>query len=233
MELYAILGVEKGASTALIGEAYRKLSKQYHPDVNKDPEAAEKFKLIAEAFEVLNDPEKRVKYDETGYWDKASNSPRMMALNAVAGIINQIIQSCVQNDIDPSTRDLISETRKSLTEQVAESKQAVKRLNRAKAYVEEAASRFKGDEDGVLAKIVRAPLIQIQGGIEARTKDIALKEQAIELIKGVSFDFEGGGWPPSGSAVWFKMDNGRMSLGAFVKKLEEDKDANDKAKDSD
>ncbi len=64
--LYTTLEVSPGASDAEIKKAYRKLARQYHPDVNKDPKAEEKFKEINAAYEVLSDKEKRAKYDQYG-----------------------------------------------------------------------------------------------------------------------------------------------------------------------
>ena len=65
-DYYAILGVAKNASQDEIQRAYRKLARQYHPDINKESEAENKFKEIGEAYEVLKDPEKRAAYDELG-----------------------------------------------------------------------------------------------------------------------------------------------------------------------
>lgn len=64
--LYTTLEIAPGASEAEIKKAYRKLARQYHPDVNKDPAAEEKFKEINAAYEVLSDKEKRAKYDQYG-----------------------------------------------------------------------------------------------------------------------------------------------------------------------
>ncbi|KRL08289.1 molecular chaperone DnaJ [Liquorilactobacillus hordei] len=63
---YEVLGVSKDASAADIKKAYRKLSKKYHPDLNKEPGAEEKFKEINEAYEILSDPQKKAQFDQYG-----------------------------------------------------------------------------------------------------------------------------------------------------------------------
>ena len=74
-DYYAILGVSKTASQDDIQRAYRKLARQYHPDINKEAGAENKFKEIGEAYEVLKDPEKRDKYDRYGSaWKAAQQS---------------------------------------------------------------------------------------------------------------------------------------------------------------
>src|SRR2546426_9465554 len=66
-DYYSTLGVAKTANAKEIKQAYRKLARKHHPDVNPGDKAAEsKFKGINEAYEVLGDPDKRKKYDELG-----------------------------------------------------------------------------------------------------------------------------------------------------------------------
>ncbi len=68
-DYYKLLGVDKNASKEDIKKAYKKLAKQYHPDVNKSPNATEKFKEINEAAAILGDDEKRKMYDQYGTAD--------------------------------------------------------------------------------------------------------------------------------------------------------------------
>jgi curved DNA-binding protein len=71
-DYFRVLGVERGADADAIKRAFRKLARQYHPDVNPDdPTAEAKFKEVSEAYEVLSDPEKRRRYEQFGqYWNQ-------------------------------------------------------------------------------------------------------------------------------------------------------------------
>lgn len=65
-DYYETLGVKRTSTPEEIKKAYRRLSKEYHPDRNKSPGAEESFKKVSEAYEVLKDPEKRARYDQLG-----------------------------------------------------------------------------------------------------------------------------------------------------------------------
>ena len=66
-DYYSVLGVERSASAEAIRKAYRRLARQYHPDVNKSADAATRFAEVTEAYEVLSDAEKRKAYDRFGH----------------------------------------------------------------------------------------------------------------------------------------------------------------------
>ena len=66
-DYYEVLGIQRGAAADEIKKAFRKLARQFHPDVNREPDAESKFKEINEAYEVLSDEQKRGAYDRYGH----------------------------------------------------------------------------------------------------------------------------------------------------------------------
>jgi len=83
-DLYAVLGITRTAKATEIKTAYRRLARQYHPDVNSDPSAATRFAQINEAYHILIDPERRLSYDRTGRTQSTSTRPANSPANRAA-----------------------------------------------------------------------------------------------------------------------------------------------------
>ena len=66
-DVYETLGISKNASADEIKQAYRKMAKKYHPDLNHEPGAADKFKEVQEAYDILSDADKKARYDQYGW----------------------------------------------------------------------------------------------------------------------------------------------------------------------
>jgi molecular chaperone DnaJ len=92
-DLYEVLGVPRSASPEEIKKAYRRLARQYHPDVNRDDGAEERFKEINAAYEVLSDEEKRARYDRFGYAGINPNAGGFGAEGFGFGDLNDIFET--------------------------------------------------------------------------------------------------------------------------------------------
>src|SRR5438067_13057463 len=90
-DAYEVLGVSRDASDQQIKKAFRQLARELHPDVNAhDPDAEEKFKEAAEAYEILSDPERRATYDRYGHEGLRSGgyAPNFEGFGSIADLFN-------------------------------------------------------------------------------------------------------------------------------------------------
>lgn len=90
-DYYKILGIPSGANEDEIKKAYRKMALKYHPDKNKEPNAEEKFKEIAEAYDVLSDPKKRGLYDQYGEEGKRAVPQPDTGCLSLLGVLGDLV----------------------------------------------------------------------------------------------------------------------------------------------
>ena len=103
-DYYEVLGIAKSASLADIKKAYRELAKKYHPDVSKESNAAEKFKEVQEAYEILSDNQKRSQYDQFGHAAFDQNSQGFGGFGGGFEDINDILSSFFTGSFGGSSR---------------------------------------------------------------------------------------------------------------------------------
>lgn len=89
-DYYKTLGIPKSANEEEIKKAYRRMALRFHPDKNKDANAEEKFKEIAEAYEVLSDPKKRAVYDQLG--EEGEEGERGLSMSVEGGHRVQMVE---------------------------------------------------------------------------------------------------------------------------------------------
>ena len=98
-DYYAVMSVEKSATPEDIKRAHRKLARKYHPDVSKEKDAEARFKELAEAYDVLKDPEKRAAYDRFVLTTKRGNNfsrrPTGQARNLGAAVIHKVFKTAM------------------------------------------------------------------------------------------------------------------------------------------
>ena len=92
-DYYEILGVSKGASQEEVKQAYKKLAKKFHPDINKDKDASDKFKEINEAASVLGDEKKRQHYDQFGTADASNFSSNYEDMSGFSGNMDDLFDN--------------------------------------------------------------------------------------------------------------------------------------------
>lgn len=190
MGLYELLGVDPHASDAAIRSAYRRLSRQYHPD-NQETGNAEKFREIQEGYEVLIDPERRRRYDATGRTDENKVTDR-----AVRDFVQSTMTACVEavdqfgGTDNPVLEDIHQKILRTFRTQRGELKQktidAERRLRRARQLKE----RFKkkGGGDDLVGEALDLNIKRIRGELDQLADMTELNLKAEEVFKSYSYE---------------------------------------------
>jgi len=181
MSPYDLLGVARDASPDSIKAAFRAKAKRLHPDVGGDPQA---FDKVSRAFDVLSDPDRRARYDETGETGEApSVDPvRVGALELVAALVDQATADLN----DDAHIDLKAQMRTVLSQGAARMKQEQANLAKRRAKLEKTAARwtFKGEGDDIIA----AMFVNKRRGVEQDEKTcahaLAVNAEALRILDG-------------------------------------------------
>lgn len=182
---YSVLGLKKRASVADIRAAYRRLTKQYHPDAGGDPR---QFALLQAAHDLLSDPERRRHWDKQG-WDRGRQEDlRATALGVLAGLVQAAVVSnddLVRTDVLAHMSRAVSQFMEKAHEQLAQSRRNLGRIDLMQGRFRR---RDGGDEPfSALLTGHRERLLQ---GIHGQERNILVHEMALKMLGEFEYDYE-------------------------------------------
>ncbi len=182
-DLYETLGVEKDATPADIKKAYRRKSKETHPDTGGSQEA---FQSVALAHRILSDEQTREKYDRTGSLDEAVDNRDARA----ASILQNLVQAFL-DDEDAKTRDLVAEMKKQI---VADIKQASKSIEQADAFISRSLdlrSRFLVKKGApIVSHMITSKIDEVERVKVNLHEQIDIRNRAMALLEDHTFKAE-------------------------------------------
>lgn len=177
--LYDTLGVAKDATKQAIKSAFRKKAKDAHPDAGG---SAEQFHAIELAHRVLTDDKRRAEYDRTGQTDAEPDNFDAAALSIIGGVVDRFL-----NDEQAKHKDLVAQIRKTLRDEIEQSKRSIKEGEKYKARTEDCRKRAKS---AVLVKMMDAKLRDVEHALDNLQIQIGVREHALAMLEDASFDFE-------------------------------------------
>jgi curved DNA-binding protein CbpA len=183
--LYDILGVKRTATRSEIKSAYRNLARRTHPDAGGDAEA---FTRIAKAFEVLYDPARRQRYDETGALEEPVDPTSVQAL----GLLSDLLADIMSADAEPFCSDVVDLIRLLIVKQVETFDAGIAKFERAKARIAKMKGRFKrktetGDGENIFEAQLRTHQVILDRAIEQATRRRQVCEYALTLLADYQF----------------------------------------------
>lgn len=175
--LYDILGIDRDAEPAAIKRAHRQKAKAHHPDTNPGEDAEAEFRAIQHAYEVLSDPTRRARYDDTG--DAEEEKPDNSAAQLIASlsiVFNSAMAEIMGNGGDPTQVDLVMEMVELLLEQEHAIEGAQAQFARNRAVLTKMLGRFTTvdpEQPNHMEAMLRGQIADIDANVE--TNKLALE----------------------------------------------------------
>lgn len=191
-DLYTILSVSRSSSFEEITSSYRKLSKEFHPDRNPgDVEAESTYKTIQDAYEILSDPDRRDRYDQTG--DTRSPQTEESQTEAIlAGCYARVLSSILNDPEHPAPKNfnILTKMKDSLHSQLSMCRTQRATPERAIRILTEISGRFSDEPDNLFENLTREQLRHATDSLKGFDADIAKLQRAIDRLADFTYKWE-------------------------------------------
>lgn len=182
-DLYEALGVAKDATAEVIKKAFRSKAKKAHPDAGGDPE---KFHALVRANDVLSDPGKRQRYDETGTIDDQVDTTDSQAMSIIATFVDRFLA-----DKDAKFKNLVGDLKKAIGDEITQAKRSIEEGRGYELRAIDVRKRLKGKKGGaMIGRMVDGQIENARRSIAMLEQQIAVRARALNLIDDAEFDFE-------------------------------------------
>lgn len=188
IDLYDVLGIDRGASTEQVNMAYRQKAKSMHPDGGG---SKADFEMLTMARDVLMDRDRRSHYDQTGKFDQSTpDNKRSEGLGRLAAAISNAVEIARTRSPNPFSLDIMTLAKNNMLDHRAEVEKQLENFSSKLSFYTDLNSRFlrdlgfDGDPIGV---VLRGALNQIEKAISDCENEIAATNTALEMFEGYSF----------------------------------------------
>lgn len=203
-DLYSTLGVKPDAAQEQIAKRYRKLASQLHPD--KPTGDKDAFKQVALAYEVLGDPDRRKRYDETGYSDPVQN----LTIQELNQQLGRVLLKAISEGRDPEKMDLLGMIHSTIHAEKNAIKAQIKENTKRAEKLRKVAERFTSqDSENLLARMTLFPAIELEKSVQQDEQKLETLDKVAEILKKYKYKHDPGQEMPSSLQIVM----GRMNSG--------------------
>ena len=208
-DLYATLGIEKGADRAAIRRAYRNQAKKAHPDGGGSPT---QFALVKTAHDVLTDDLRRAKYDQTGEFEDAPvDNARAQLLEMLAWGLDAALGKLYEQSKPPIHNDMVSLTKDALRGMRGKLTSDRREIEKRIVIARELLGRWSSKGEDLMENITNHRIKVSEGQIAMLTGRISVVDQALAALDDASFRFDYVP-PPSPAQRWMNAGMPNVSM---------------------
>lgn len=188
MDPYKTLGVSRDATQAEINKAFRALSRQFHPDCDSSPEAAERYKLITFAYEILGDESHRANFDEHGL---GGLDTRQEAVSLIGTLVVQLIDKIMDAALQelPVSLDVVDMLRKGITASLTVHRTEIRRLEKGIKVIGNSMARIRA-KDNLLSQMFEVQVKQLQKALSQILHMVEVEEAAARIVNDHKFEVD-------------------------------------------